>query len=139
MDRGNLLHHIRDLIGIGNDDLLCLLPPQIGKLRQHLLCGPKVERRLVICIVKAFSCHDDPAVNLVFRIQEMHVTGGYYRLIKCLTQFYNFFVDLLEIFLCIDIRPVWVPEHKSIVSYGLDLQIIIEIHQPGDFRLRSAV
>ena len=135
----NLLHHIRDLIGIGDHDLLGFFPAQIGKFLQHFFCGPQIQRRLLVRIVKALSCHNDPPVYLVFRIQKMNVAGSYHRFIKGLSQFYDLPVDLLKIFLCLDIVPVRIPEHKGIVADRLDLQIIIEIYDPGDLCIRPAV
>ena len=42
MDRGYFLHHICNLIGIGNNDFFCLFSSQIRKFLQHFLCGPQV-------------------------------------------------------------------------------------------------
>ena len=139
MDRRNLLYHIRNLIGVGNDDFFCLFSSQISKFLQHFLCSPQIQRRLLLCIVKAFSCHNDPPVYLVLRIQEVNVTGSYHRLIKGLSQLHDLPVDLLKIFLSLDIIPVRIPEHKGIVADRLDLQIIIEVYDPGDLCIRPAV
>ena len=139
MDRRNLLYHIRNLIGVGNDDFFCLFSSQISKFLQHFLCSPQIQRRLLVCIVKAFSCHNDPPVYLVLRIQEVNVTGSYHRLIKGLSQLHDLPVDLLKIFLSLDIIPVRIPEHKGIVADRLDLQIIIEVYDPGDLCIRPAV
>ena len=139
MDRRNLLHHICDLIGIGDHDLLSLFPSQIGKLLQHFFCSPQVQRRLLVSVVEAFSCHNDPPVHLVLRIQKMDVAGRHHRLIKGLAQFHDLPVDLLKVLLRLYIIPVRIPEHKGIVSNRLNLQIIIEIYDPGDFCIRTAV
>ena len=139
MDRRDLLYHIRNLIGVGNDDFFCLFSSQISKFLQHFLCSPQIQRRLLVCIVKAFSCHNDPPVYLVLRIQEVNVTGSYHRLVKGLSQLHDLPVDLLKIFLSLDIIPVRIPEHKGIVADRLDLQIIIEVYDPGDLCIRPAV
>ena len=67
----------------------------------------------------------------------MHVAGGDHRLLKLFSQFYDFFVQLDQIFVGIDSVVLLVSEHKRVVSQRLNLQIIIEIHQPGDLLLRS--
>ena len=89
MDRRDLLDHIRDLVGIGNDHFFCFFTSQIGKFLQHFLRCTKVKRCLVICIGKSVSCHDNPAVNLILRIHEMHIAGGNYRLFELFAKFYD--------------------------------------------------
>ena len=66
--RGNVLNHICDLIGICNHHLLCLVAAQVFELREHLFRSPQVQRRLVICILKSFPRHNNPAVDLILRI-----------------------------------------------------------------------
>ena len=40
--RGDRLDHVRDLIGVGDDDLLALVRAEVGKLVHHLIGRPKV-------------------------------------------------------------------------------------------------
>ena len=61
----------------------------------------------------------------------MHITGSHYRLFKLLSQPYDPLVQLLKLFYGID-RGLFIPQHKFVVSQRLDLQIIVEIHQPCD-------
>ena len=61
-------YHIRNPVGIGNDDLLRLVTAQMRKLRQHFFCRPQIQRRLIIRIVKPFSCHNNTPVHLVLRV-----------------------------------------------------------------------
>ena len=89
MYRRDLLDHIRDLVGIGNDHLFCFFTSQIGKFLQHFLRCTKVKRCLVIRVGKSVSCHDNPAVNLILRIHEMHIAGGNYRLFELFAKFYD--------------------------------------------------
>ena len=67
----------------------------------------------------------------------MHVAGGDHRLLKLFSQFYDFLVQLDQIFVGIDSVVFFISDHKRVVSQRLNLQIIIEIHQPGDLLLRS--
>ena len=57
---------------------------------------PAVE--LIICIVKTFSRHDDPAVDFIIRIEEVYVAGGNYRFAEFLPQLHDLPVDILQIF-----------------------------------------
>ncbi len=50
---------------------------------------------LVIRVIKSFSGHDDPAVDLVLRIHEMDVTRCHNRLMELLAKFDDVPVDLL--------------------------------------------
>ena len=67
----------------------------------------------------------------------MHVAGGDHRLLKLFSQFYDFLVQLDQIFVGIDSVVFFISDHKRVVSQRLNLQIIIKIYQPGDFLLRS--
>ena len=134
-NRRNPLNHIRDLICISDHDLPGLVASQVFKFRQHLLRRAKVEGRLIVRILKALSGHDDPAVHLVLRIQEMHVAGGHHRLVKLLAKRNDLFVQPDQIILGFKSGTLS-PQHELIVSQRLNLQIIIEIHQPRNLFLR---
>ena len=135
IDRRDLLDHIRDLVRILDDDLLCFCRSQIFKFRQHLLGCPKIKRRLVVRIAEPFSRHDDPAVHLVSRIQKMYVARRNDRFFELFSQFHNLTVDIFQIFLTVHIRNLFALDHKVVVSKRLDLIIIVEIRKPCD-RLR---
>ncbi len=130
------LDHIRDQVGVGDDHLLGLIASQIGELQKHLLRRPKIQRRLVIRIRESLSRHDDAAVDLILRIQEMHVTGSRHRLVELFPQPHDLPVDLHDIFHGIYILHPLGLDHELVVAKRLDLQIIIEIHKSGDLRIR---
>ena len=136
MDRRNFLYHICNLIGICNNNFLCLLTAQIGKFFQHLLCRSKIKRSLVVCIRKSIPCHDDTAVNLILRIHKMHVTGRNNRLSELISKFDDFLIQLDQILIGIYAVVFFICKHKCIISKRLDFQIIIKIDQSGDFRFR---
>ena len=94
MDGRDLLDHIRDLVGIGDNHFFRLLTSKIGKFLKHLLCCTQIKRCLVICIGKTISGHDDTSVNLILRIHKMHITGCNNRFFKLLTQFNNLPIHL---------------------------------------------
>ena len=137
--RRDLFDHLRDLHRILDDNLSCLCRPQIFEFFQHLIRGPKIQRRLIVRITKALSCHDNPSVNLVLRVQKMHITGCHNRFMELLPQLYNPAVDILNI-----LHGIYRPDflrgnHKLIVPDRLDFQIIIKPHQPGNLHIALPV
>ena len=129
-DRRNLLHPVGDPIGIVNDNLMGLFRTQIFKLLQHLLRRAQIQRRLLIRICKSLARHNDPAVHLVLRIQEMYVAGCNHRLMELLPQFNDLPVNFFQIFLILHLRNTVAGNHKTVISQGLYLQIIVVIHDP---------
>ncbi len=95
---GNLLTHVGNLIRVLHHHFLGLLAAQVGKFFQHLLRSAQIQGRLVIRILKTLARHNNPAVHLVLRIQEMHVTGGYHWLVKVFAQPDNPPVKFLQLF-----------------------------------------
>ena len=53
---------------------------------------------MVIRILKTLARHNNPAVHLVLRIQEMHITGGHHWLVKVFAQPDNPSVKFLQLF-----------------------------------------
>ena len=94
MDGRDLLDHIRDLVGIGDNHFFRLLTSKIGKFLQHLLRCTEIKRCLVICIGKAVSGHNDTSVNLILRIHKMHITGCNHRFLKLLSKLDDLLVNL---------------------------------------------
>ena len=146
-DRGTFIrahrtHHINgvcDFVGVGNHHFLRFFPSQILKFCQHLLGGAQIQRRLFIGILKTFSRHDDPSVNLVLRVEKMHITGGNHRFLELFSQLHNLPVKVLNIFLRLHRLHLFRCNHKFIVSHRLDFQIVIEIHQPRNLRVGGTV
>ena len=109
---------------------------QVRKFLQHLFRSPKIQGRLVIRILKSLARHDDPPVHLVLGVQEMHIAGGTYQFVKLCTQLHYLFIDLDQVVLGL-YRTLLIPEHESVIAQGLYFQIIIEVHQPCDLRIRG--
>ena len=65
---------------------MSLCRSQIRKLLHHLLRRMEVKRCLLVGISKAFSCHNNSPVHLVFRIEKMHIAGRHHRLLELLPQ-----------------------------------------------------
>ena len=133
--RRDLLTHIGNLIRIGYNNLFCFFASEIRKLLQHFFCRAQIQWCLIVRIFKTFSCHNDPAVHFVLRIKEMHITGCHDRLFKFLSQFYDPTVDIFDVIPGL-YRFFLAAKHKFIVSQGLNLQIIIKFHDPGNLFIR---
>ena len=99
MDRRDFLNHICDLIGIGNNNFLCLLTSQIRKFFQHLFCCTQIQRCLIICIGETISRHNDTSISLILRIHKVHIAGSNNRFLKLISQFNDFFINLDQIFI----------------------------------------
>ena len=99
IDRRDLFYHFCDLLRVVNDHFSCLCRSKIGKFFHHLIGCPQEQRWLGIRIIKSFSRHDDPSVDFILRVKEMHITRSHDRLFELLTQFYDLPVDLLQILL----------------------------------------
>ncbi len=128
--RSYVFHHIRNHIGVFHHDLICFVTSQIVKLLQHFFRGVQKQRGLVIRILEPSSRHDNPSINLVLRIQKMHVAGSHHRLPELLSQFHNTAVDILNILHGADTAHPVRGNHKFIVSQRLKFQIIVKIHNP---------
>ncbi len=94
-DRGNFLAHVGNPVGVGNDNFLRLPAAKVVKFRQHFLGGAQKQGGLVVRILKSLPRHNNPAVHLILRVQEMHVAGGYYHLLEFFPQLHNFPVNIL--------------------------------------------
>ena len=92
-DRRNLLAHGRDLRRIFNHHFFRFFCSQIFELSQHLLRGPKKQRRLLIRVGKSLSRHDNAAVNFILGIHEMDVAGSRHWFLKLFAQPHNFSVQ----------------------------------------------
>ena len=130
---------VGNLIGIGDHHFPCLVTAKVFKLLQHFLCCPKIQRRLVISIIKALSCHDDPPVDLILRIQEMDITGCHHRLVELFSKCYDSAVKVHDILFTVYCRNLGRINHKMIIAKRLDLQIVIKVHDPGNLLLCLAI
>ncbi len=133
--RRHHVDHIRNQVGIGNHHFLGLVAAKIGKLIQHFLRGAQIQGRLIVRVREPLSGHNNAAVNLILRIQEMYVAGGHNKLVKLLSQPHNLPVDLLYVLHGGNVRCPLRLDHKPVVAKRLDFQIIIKIHKPCYLRV----
>ena len=125
-NRLNTLNHIRNLIGIGNNNLVGCLLVQIRELLEHLLRSVQVQRRLQIRILVALTCLQNRTQLCILRIKEMHVAGCHSQLAQALAQLIDFAVMLAQILF----GAIVFPHQELVIARRLDFQIIIEA---GDF------
>ena len=137
--RAHRRHHIDpvcNLIGIGNHHLFRLVTAKVGKFLQHLLCGSKIKRSLLVRIRKALARHNDPAVNLILRVKKMNVAGGNHRLAEFLTQSNDPPIHIHHILHAVDGRHLIRFDHELVVPKRLDFQVIIKVDKPCDLCFR---
>ena len=141
-DRRELLHHVRNPVGVCDDDLVRLLLPQILELLQHLLRRAQIQRRLVVRL-RILKIHilKNPPVDLILRVQEMDVAGRTHGLAVLLSERDNPTVvvfqilDGLRLISEVSILVIFRNGQKHVVADRLDFQIVIEIHNPLQFLL----
>ena len=83
----------------------------------------EVQRRLIIRILKALSCHQDSAEDGVLFLHKMNVAGRYHRNFQPLPQTDDGLVEVLQLCHRADGAVV---HHKLIVANRLHLQVIVE-------------
>ena len=132
-ERLNVFNLICNGIGVGNNNFVCLFFTKIGEFFQHFFRGTQIQRRLKFCIVIALSGLQDLAVNGIFLVHEVHVTGCTNRNSQFITQCNNFAVVFLQLF---HIGSSTVSNHESIIPCRLDFQIVIELCQFHNFLMR---
>ena len=64
----HLLHHIGNLLGIGDNHLIGFFFAKIGEFFQHFRCGAHIKWRLMIGVVEPLSSHQYFAVIPVFGV-----------------------------------------------------------------------
>ena len=121
-NRLNTLNHVRNLIGIRNNNLVGCLLAQIRELLEHLLRSVQVQRRLQIRILVALTGLQNRTQLCILRIEEMHVAGCYSQLAQAFAQLIDFAVMLAQILL----RAVIFTYQKLVIARRLDFQIIIK-------------
>ena len=118
----NLLHHIRDTIGVLNNHLASLLVAQVGEFLKHLLCGTEIQRRLIICIVKAHTGHQNTAVHLVLRFHKVHVTSSTHRFVQGFAQAQDRARMFLQFLLALANRRL---NHATLTLGGTQQEIVV--------------
>ncbi len=130
-DRRNGIHPVRNAVWIGDDNLLALSRAQVGEFLHHLIRRPQVERCRILLPVHAHAVLDDRAVDLILRIQEMHIARRHNRLSVLLAQLHDLPVDVQHVLLALDVLIAVGINQEPVVGPGLNLQIIVKINDPS--------
>ena len=88
-----------DQVGVFHHHLIGLLLAQIGELLEHLVGGLEVDGQVLVRVLKALGGQQDVAVDLVLRIQKMHVAGCHHGLAELLPQADDLPVELPQLLL----------------------------------------
>ena len=129
-------HPVRDGPRRVDHDPLGFLGPQVGKLRKHVVGGPKVERRLVVAVLKALGVHEDRAEDGIPRLLEVHVAGGHHRDTQPVAELHDLAVQLLQRFI---VRHRALPDQEGVVAGGLDFEVIVELRDALEVFIRLSL
>ena len=131
-DRADVLDHVGNGVGVGDDHFLCLFLAQILEFRQHLLSSPQVEHGLVLSVTEAHGGQDYLAENCVLGVDEVNIAGCADRDPQLVAQLDDPTVVVLEL---LDALSSSLTDHELVVAYRLDLKIVVELGQPLDLLL----
>ncbi len=127
--RAHRLHLVRNLLRVGDDDLLALVRSEIGELLHHLIGCPKIERsRFLLVRSHAHGRLDDRAVDLILRIKEVNISGRNHRRSKLFSEGDHLPVQVQQILFRIEVLIPLICEQEPVVVARLNFQIIIESH-----------
>ncbi len=121
----DIFAHIRNEIGIGDDNFPGLFLTQIAEFFQHIVGGAEVQGHGLVRIVKALGGQQDMAEHLVLGIQEVNVTGGNHHFAQLLAQADDFAVEVPKVLVGFGF-VLFVVQHETVVGQGLDFQEVIE-------------
>ena len=122
-NRADILAHIGNFVGIGDDHLIRLFLAQPLKLLEHFGGGTEIQRRLLVGVPELLCRLQNLAVLAVVRIDKMHVTGGANRLVQLLAELDDGAVNLTQL---VKRAEGAVADQKLVVAGGLDLKIVIK-------------
>ncbi len=94
-NRADRFTQIRDPVCVGHNHFIGLFLSQIGKLLQHLLRRPEIQRRLIVRILVSLACLQYPSVYLILRVHKMDISGCCHRFSQLFPQSDDLPVDFL--------------------------------------------
>ena len=118
---------LRNPVGISDDHLIAVLLPQIGELLQHLVRGLEVDGHILVRIGKALRRLQDMAVDLVLRVEKMHVSRGTAGDVQILCQTQHRAVELPQLLF---VSRLALSDEEAVVADGLNLQIVVPACNP---------
>lgn len=66
--------HVGDVVRVLHDDLIGLFRTKVGKFLEHLVRRTEIERIFAVAILKALRGQQNPAIDLILRVQEVDVS-----------------------------------------------------------------
>lgn len=66
--------HVGDVVRVLHNDLIGLFRAQVGEFLEHLVRRTEIERIFAVAILKALRGQQDPAIDLILRVQEVDVS-----------------------------------------------------------------
>ena len=94
-----LVDHIRELVGIGDNDLEGLVLAEIIELSEHRVGGLEIKRRLTVGIGKLLRGKDDSAELRVLLVKKVNIAGsadGYIKLLSELDHTLSYIRHLVQ-------------------------------------------
>ena len=114
---------ICDGAGVRDDDFLCGLLAEVGKLRKHLIRRAEVYGAAAVGVGKFLGRLEDPAVLLVLGVEEVDVRRGDDGLAKLTAKLKDSAVIVLQ---HLDVTDCAVIDEEAVIADGLNFKIVIE-------------
>ncbi|MPM09306.1 hypothetical protein SDC9_55622 [bioreactor metagenome] len=125
--RFDVLAERGDLIRVLYHDFPRGLLAKIGEFLEHFACCSEVQRVRLVGVGKAFGIQQDMAVDLLFGVQKMDISGGADRFVQLLSELHHGPVPPSDfLFIVRDGFSVFIgTQHEAVVGNGLDFQEIV--------------
>ena len=114
---------IGDGAGVRDDDFLCRLLAEVGKLRKHLIRRAEVYGAAAVGVGKFLGRLEYLAVLLVLGVEEVDVRRGDDGLAELAAKLKDSAVIVLQ---HLDVSDCAVIDEKAVIADGLNLKIVIE-------------
>ena len=122
-----LLAHVGNSVRVRDDRLIAVTLAQVGELLEHLVRGAEIERVGPVGVAEFLGREQDAAVNLVARVEEVHVSRGHHGLLQLMSQARNAPVEVTQ---ALVVPHGAVLHQEAVVGERHDLKVVIEAGQP---------
>ena len=129
------LHAVGDSVRRGDDDVAAVRLAEIRKLPEHFIGRFEIERQRLVRVRKFTRREKNMAVNLVLRLEKMHVAGRNDELAEPAAEREDTAVKFAQILL---VARLAVVDEEVVVAQRLDFQIIVERCEPVEFGVAPA-
>ena len=118
-----LFAHIRYLVRVADDRLVALALAEVGELLEHLVGRAEIERVRPVGVGELLGREQYAAVDLVARVEKVHVAGGDDGLLQLVRQARHAPVQIAQT-LVVAHRAVL--HQEAVVGDGHDLEVVVE-------------